>query len=218
MNRKPIFDAVRKMLDRKFTQAEVDALDRAFVVAEGGLPAALAPAAATPQATSGTPASAAPAPLGVRTLGAGGKTLIQKWEGCERRQADGTFKAYPDPGSADGNPWTIGWGSTGPDIKKGVVFTKAQCDARFVTDMQKYVDRVAKTIGSVATTQNQFDALVSFHYNTGAIGTASLTKLHKQGKFDLAKAEFGKWIYNDHKVMQGLVNRRADEARLYAAS
>lgn len=212
MNRKPIFDAVRKMLGRPFTQPEVDALDRAFMLAEGGLPAALAPEAATPQA-----ASAAPAPLSVRTLGAGGKKLIQKWEGCEKRQADGTFKAYPDPGSADGNPWTIGWGSTGADIKKGVVFTKAQCDSRFDTDMQKYVDRVAKAIGTATTTQNQFDALVSFHYNTGAIGTASLTKLHKQGKYDQAKAEFGKWIYNDHKVMQGLVNRRADESRLYDA-
>ena len=212
MNRKPIFDAVRKMLDRGLTQAEVNALDKAFVVAEGGLPAALAPEPATATAV------AAPAPLSARALGAGGKKLIQKWEGCEKRQADGTFKAYPDPGSADGNPWTIGWGSTGGDIRKGVVFTKAQCDARFDTDMQKYVDRVAKTIGTAATTQNQFDALVSFHYNTGAIGTATLTKLHKQGKFDAAKAEFGKWIFNDRKVMQGLVNRRADEAKLYGTA
>lgn len=34
MNRKPIFDAVRKLLGRGFTQAEVDALDRAFELGE----------------------------------------------------------------------------------------------------------------------------------------------------------------------------------------
>jgi hypothetical protein len=35
MNRKPIFEAVRILLGRGFTQAEVDALDRAFELAEG---------------------------------------------------------------------------------------------------------------------------------------------------------------------------------------
>lgn len=34
MNRKPVFDAVRKLLGRGFTQAEVDALDRAFELGE----------------------------------------------------------------------------------------------------------------------------------------------------------------------------------------
>ena len=37
MNRKPIFDAVRKMLDRGFTQAEVEALDAACDQAEARL-------------------------------------------------------------------------------------------------------------------------------------------------------------------------------------
>lgn len=208
MNRKPIFDAIRKLLGRGFTQAEIDALDKAFTVAEGGMAGALAPQAEPPP-----PA----APAGSRTLGPAGVKLIQKWEGCEKRRADGTFQAYPDPGSSNGDPWTIGWGSTGADVKKGTIWTKAQCDERFTRDMQKYIDRVLKALGTAQTSQNQFDALVSFHYNTGAISTATLTRLHKAGKFAEAQAQFGNWIFNDGKPMKGLKNRRADEAKLYAA-
>jgi GH24 family phage-related lysozyme (muramidase) len=210
MNRKPIFDAVRKMLDRSFTQAEVNALDKAIDLSTGGLTASLAPEPVSSPA-------AAVAATG-RVLGAAGAKLIKKWEGCARRLADGTFAAYPDPGSVDGKPWTIGWGSTGSDVKKGVVWTQAQCDARFDVDMVDYVKEVAAFIGSAATSQNQFDALVSFHYNTGKITSSSLGKLHKAGDFAGAQAQFGKWIYNDGKPMTGLKNRRADEAKLYGTA
>ena len=57
----------------------------------------------------------------------------------------------------------------------------------------------------------------SFHYNTGSISTATLTRLHKAEKFAEAQVQFGKWIYNDGKPMKGLKNRRADEAKLYGA-
>jgi len=150
-------------------------------------------------------------------LGDAGRALIKRWEGCAKHRDDGRFEAYPDPGSKDGNPWTIGWGSTGPDIRKGVIWSQTQCDARFDIDIQRYVDAVAKALGSAATSQNQFDALVSFHYNTGAIVSAGLTRLHKQGRYAEAAKEFGKWINNNGKPMQGLVRRRGDEARLYAS-
>ena len=152
----------------------------------------------------------------VRSLGAAGKALIQHWEGCARRLPDGCFAAYPDPGSADGRPWTIGWGSTGPDIGHDTRWTQDQCDARFEHDIQRYCDEVARAVGNAPTTQNQFDALVAFHYNTGAVAGATLTRLHKAGKHAEAKAEFAKWIYNNHKPMAGLRNRRAAEAALYA--
>lgn len=206
MNRKPIFDAVRKLLARPLTQDDVTALDKAIDLATGALPASEGPIAPA--------APAAATPTGM-ALGKPGKTLIQKWEGCHRLLADGAYLAYPDPGSKDGKPWTIGWGSTGPDIKKGTVWTRAQCDARFDTDMLAFTASVSKILGDAPTTQNQFDALVSFHYNTGALGTATLTKLHKEGRYTEAAAEFGKWIYNDGKPMLGLKNRRADEAKLY---
>lgn len=191
LDRKPIFDEVRHLLGRGFDHAEVGRLDDAIDRALG-----------------------AAAPAG-RKLGPAGKALIHKWEGCAKHRADGRFEAYPDPGSADGEPWTIGWGSTGPDIAKGTIWTQDQCDARFDRDIRKYVNEVSKALGDAPTTPNQFDALVSFHYNTGAIATASLTGLHKQGRFAEAQEQFGKWIYNNHKPMNGLKARRAEEAELY---
>ncbi|WP_067738545.1 lysozyme [Novosphingobium naphthalenivorans] len=195
LNRKPIFDEVRHLLGRGFEDSEVSLLDAAIDRALG------LPSSSTALRWQ---------------LGPAGKALIQKWEGCGKPRADGRFEAYPDPGSADGRPWTIGWGSTGSDIKRGVIWTQAACDARFDRDIVRYVEEVAKALGQAPTTQNQFDALVSFHYNTGAIARATLTGLHKQGKFAEAQAEFGKWINNDGKPMEGLKARRAEEAALYA--
>ena len=96
------------------------------------------------------------------------------------------------------------------------MWTQAECDARFDTDLQTYCSQVAKAIGSAPTTQNQFDALVAFHYNTGAIARATLTRLHVAGNHAGAEAEFARWIYNDGKPVAGLRHRRAAEAALYA--
>ena len=191
MNRKPVFDAVRVLLDRPFRQPEIAALDRAIDVA-------LSPARPSP-----------------RNLGPAGAELIKRWEGCARKRSDGRFEAYPDPGSADGRPWTIGWGATGRDIIPGTVWTQTECDARFDSDIARYAAEVAGVIGEAPTSQGQFDALVSFHYNTGRIANATLTRLHCSGDHVAARAEFGKWVHNDGKVLRGLVHRRAEEAELY---
>jgi lysozyme len=144
-----------------------------------------------------------------------GFALIRSFEGCARKLDDGRFAAYPDPGSADGRPYTIGWGSTGSDIHPGTIWTQAQCDDRFETELGKYVQQVREAIGNTPTTENQFDALVSFHYNTGQIRHATLTRKHVAGDCAGAAAEFAKWTYNDGRVMKGLVKRRAAERALY---
>ncbi len=185
--RKPIFDAVRAAApDGLFNDAgNVHALDN------------LLDAFGVPRAS-----------VGGRRIGAKGIALMHRWEGCR-------LTAYPDPGSKDGKPWTIGWGSTGPGIGPGTVWTQEQADARFEQDLVKYADQVSKAIGDAPTTQDQFDALVSFHYNTGAIRTSTLAKKHISGDYAGAVREFARWTKNDGRVMQGLVKRRADEARLY---
>jgi lysozyme len=192
MNRKPVFEAVRIMIDRAFRPAEVATLDGAIDAALGLVPAPSAHA-----------------------LGLAGAELIKRWESCERPRGDGCFEAYPDPGSADGQPWTIGWGSTGPDIGPAAVWTQAECDARFDHDAARCAAEVIRAIGEAPTTELQFDALVSFHYNTGRIARATLTRKHRAGDFVGAQAEFAKWIYNDGKVLRGLVRRRGEEAALY---
>lgn len=205
MNRKPIFDAVRIMLDRGFTSDEVKALDKAIDVAEGALPAGSS-ARRIPTSTDESSGW---------KISDNGIKLIHSFEGCAKARRDGQFEAYPDPGSSNGHPWTIGWGATGPGIKRGTVWTQQECDDRFKTDIKKYANAVASAIGDAPTTQNQFDAMVSFHYNTGAIRRSTLTKRHKAGRFADAKSEFARWNKNDGRVMRGLVRRRKAEADLY---
>jgi lysozyme len=144
--------------------------------------------------------------------------LIQQFEGCAKKRPDGSFEAYPDPGSG-GDPWTIGWGSTGADIKRGVVWTQQQCDDRFTEHLDEFGAKVAKLLGDAPTTQHQFDALVSIAYNvgTGNLGSSTLLRKHKAGDHEGAAAEFAKWNKAAGKVMAGLTRRRAAEAALYAS-
>ena len=153
-----------------------------------------------------------------------GVALIQQFEGCARRRPDGRYEAYPDPATGAA-PWTIGWGATGPDhfaaagarIGPGTVWTGAQCNARLEADLARYAADVAKAIGHAPTSQAQFDALTSFHYNTGAIARASLTRKHVAGDHAGAAREFARWVRAGGKVLPGLVRRRQAEAALYCS-
>ncbi|MDP5280216.1 lysozyme [Sphingomonas sp. DG1-23] len=144
--------------------------------------------------------------------------LIQQFEGCAKKQADGSFAAYPDPGTG-GDPWTIGWGTTGADVKQGVVWTQQQCDDRLTADMTSFAAKVAAVLGTAQTSQHQFDALVSFAYNVGVgnLSSSTLLKLHKAGDFAGAAQQFGRWNKAAGKVLPGLTRRRAAEAALYAS-
>lgn len=192
MQRKFVFDVVRRMLGRGFRRAEIAALD-----------AAIEQAMAPPPGDGAT-----------LRIGAAGIALIKRFEGCARRRGDGLIEAYPDPGTG-GAPWTIGWGATGPGIGPETVWTQARCDARLAADLARYSDEVADALSGTPTSQHQFDALVSFHYNTGAIGRATLTRLHRAGDYAAAAAQFPRWNRAGHKVMAGLSRRRAAEAALY---
>jgi len=229
MKRTPIFDTVRNMLGRGLEQQEVDRLDRAIDNAVSGASgkAQMSPLDCVPSVPS-------------CRISERGIALIKQFEGCARLRPDGLVEAYPDPGTG-GHPWTIGWGATGREIGPGTVWTQAQCDARFERDLGRYADDVARALGDAPTTQPQFDALVSFHYNTGAIARATLTKRHRAGDFakdlgnvlgndlgsdldvdlgvdfDGAMREFMRWNKAGGKVLKGLSRRRAAEAKLYAS-
>jgi GH24 family phage-related lysozyme (muramidase) len=153
-------------------------------------------------------------------ISAAGIALIKRFEGCARLRPDGMVAAYPDPGTG-GEPWTIGWGATGRDHVHGgrigpqTVWTQAQCDDRLASDLARYAADVASALGDAPTSQSQFDALVSFHYNTGAIARATLTQKHLAGDYQGAAREFARWNRAGGRVLKGLVRRRAAEAELY---
>lgn len=205
MQRKTIFDAVRRMLGRGFTRAEVRALDRAIDTATARTDSAMVDTATPGRGPTGAPA-----------VSGQGLALIRRFEGCARVRPDGLVEAYPDPGTG-GDPWTIGWGATGRGIGPGTVWTQAQCDARLTDDVDRHAAQVAVALGGAPTTPAQFAALVSFHYNTGAIARATLTRLHRAGDHAGAAREFARWNRAGGRVLRGLRLRRAAEAALYAS-
>lgn len=135
--------------------------------------------------------------------------LIKHFEGCR-------LKAYPDPGSADGKPWTIGYGHTGKDVVKGLAWTQAQADAALADDVARFASKV-ETLIKVSVTQAQFDALVSFAYNVGvnALADSTLLRLLNSGAFSVAARQFERWDKQNGKPMLGLARRRFAERLLF---
>lgn len=134
--------------------------------------------------------------------------LIQKFEGLR-------LEAYPDPGTG-GDPWTIGWGSTGPGIGPGVKWTQKQADDRFRADVEKFAAKVAALV-KVPLKPNQMAALISFAYNvgTGALSSSTLLRMVNALNFDGAAQQFARWNRAGGKVMAGLTRRRNAEAALF---
>lgn len=135
--------------------------------------------------------------------------LIKRFEGCR-------LTAYPDPGTG-GDPWTIGWGSTGPGIRRGVVWTQEQADAQLVQSVREFGKGVTALVEGVPTTQAQFDALTSFAYNVGlaALRDSTLLRKHLAADYDGAAGQFALWNKAGGRVLNGLVKRRTAEARAY---
>lgn len=211
IQRKLIFDAARQLGASFKTADDVAVMDRAIDEALREAQAAV-PA---PRPSQGLGRRASPKAI----------KLMHEFEGLAKLRSDGKVEAYPDPGSKDGHPWTIGRGSTGPDIAKGTVWTVAECDARFIRDLAKFEDGVSRLIGSAPTSQDQFDALVCIAYNIGldedkdtiaeGLGDSTLLRKHKAGDYEGAAKAFASWRFNDGREMKGLVRRRKAEAALY---
>lgn len=55
------------------------------------------------------------------------------------------LEAYPDPLSG-GDPWTIGYGHTGPEVRQGVVWTEAQAEAALIADIEEHNAKLAAAL------------------------------------------------------------------------
>ena len=136
--------------------------------------------------------------------------LISEFEGLR-------LEAYPDPGSRDGTPWTIGYGHT-KGVKKGDVITKEQAIEFLKGDLKNAEYAVRKHV-KPKLNDNQYGALVSFVFNCGATAFARSTLLKRinADKFDDVPAQLMLWVNNDGKRMRGLVRRRVAEVALWEA-
>ena len=133
-------------------------------------------------------------------------------------QKDGSFKAVLDEEGGEG-AWTIGWGSTGPDIQQDTVWNKEQADERLREHVRSVGTYVLNLLAGTPTRQNQFDAMTSFAAQIGfdTFSTSALLEKHRAGDYQGAAGEFAKWnrIGTKKRVRRWLVIRRAAEARLY---
>lgn len=110
---------------------------------------------------------------------------------------------------------TIGYGHyNDPDVAAGMIITKAQAEAYLREDLRKHEDQVIRAV-KVPLTQNQFDALVSFSFNTGASSRDTVFKEINNGSFDRAMIELAGWRGNGTTAYRGLKRRRNDEIELF---
>jgi lysozyme len=69
----------------------------------------------------------------------------------------------------------------------------------------------------VTLSQNQFDALTSFTFNVGvgAFTASTLLRLLNQGQYAQVPEQLMRWTRAGGRVVQGLVNRRQNEIKLW---
>lgn len=144
--------------------------------------------------------------------------LIKQFEGLAKVRPDGMVEAYPDP-ATKADPWTIGYGQTGADVKRGTVWTKPQCEARLLDELNREYGPQVMRLTAGHGTPAQLAALVSFAFNVGLgnLKTSTLLRKHNEGDHAGAQAQFARWNKAAGKVMAGLTRRRAAEATLYGA-
>lgn len=111
--------------------------------------------------------------------------------------------------------WTIGYGHTGYDVKKGMRIGKVEADRLLAKDLIRF-EKVVNNLNADIT-EKQKEALVSLAYNigTGAFSRSKIARLVKEGKLKEASNHFQDWIYVNGKVSKGLVNRRKREQKLF---
>lgn len=118
--------------------------------------------------------------------------------------------------------WTIGYGATkvdGKPVKKGMELeSEEQADELLALDIAAREKTVAKLV-KVPLTQGEFDALVSFEFNTGALAQSTLLKLLNAGERAAAADQFPRWNKGTVKgrkvTLAGLTRRRRDERALF---
>lgn len=137
-----------------------------------------------------------------RKLSENGLNLIKRWEGLR-------LKAY----KCSAGKWTIGYGHT-TGVTKNLTCIQKQADAWLYADCQNAMDAVNRWDTVYNWSQNEFDALVSFTFNCGS---ANLKALLKNGTRSRSEIENYLPLYRKAggKVVQGLINRRNDELKLF---
>lgn len=139
-----------------------------------------------------------------------GIKLLKESEGC-------VLHGYKDP--VTGNlPITIGYGNTyyedGSKVKLSDKITKKRAEELFLNLLPKY-EKIVNSKIKVKLSQNQFDALVSYTWNTGGSSTLFNLINNEANEYSIRKWFTTKYITAGGELSDGLITRRNKEANLY---
>lgn len=123
--------------------------------------------------------------------------------------------AYKDGGGV----WTIGFGTTfidGQPVEEGMTCTVQQAEV-YMQGHLASVQTAVNQLVRVPMKQGMFDALCSFVYNLGvkAFRESTMLTLLNKGQYKEAGAQFDKWVYDNGKVVPGLISRRRRERDMF---
>lgn len=144
---------------------------------------------------------------------------IKAKEGCR-------LTAYKLTGETN---WTIGYGHSDGSVKEGQTITQEEADKLFADDLKKfetavngYIDRYGLTMN-----QNKFDAIVSLTYNCGTNWVDKSWRIARylKNNFKYSNGDpipdqeiadaFGVICSGGDGIMEGLIKRRIDEAKIF---
>lgn len=135
-----------------------------------------------------------------------GLALIKKWEGFR-----------PAPYVCPAGVWTIGYGTTRGVGPNSPHVREAEATERLVDELGRIYEPAIHRNVKVPLTQLQFDALVSWVYNLGETNLRNSTMLRRINleQWEQAAEALKWWNKAGGRVLQGLVNRREEEAALF---
>ena len=144
------------------------------------------------------------------------QVLIKPFEGYARRLPNGDCVAYPDPATG-GDPWTIGYGSTGSGICSGTMWSKDQAEQR----LQEHVQYFSQGLGRLSpkllqASPRRFAAVLSWAYNCG-LGNYRISTFKKRvdaNDWQGAAEQCLLWNKAAGRVLPGLTRRRQAESMM----
>lgn len=111
---------------------------------------------------------------------------------------------------------TVCYGHTGAGVVAGKEYTRAECDALLDSDVRQVLTSLQWCLAADLK-PNEWAALVSLAYNTGAVAICRSTIARMINAGQPASEwcrQFARWIYAGGRVLPGLVKRRAHEQAL----
>lgn len=137
-----------------------------------------------------------------------GRKFIEQWEGL-------FLHTYNDGVGVA----TIGYGHTTaagpPVVHYGMTITEPEADAILAADLAS-VEADVNRLVKAPINQNQFDALVSFHFNTGGLARSSVLRDVNSGLLQHVPDDLMLWTHAGGRVLLGLVRRRRAEGVLFS--